>query len=614
MSTNVGRARGTRLAVVLVAGAGALLGTACGDADGTDDTDGTDADVACDPIDPGCNPGDCTGPSSQACDVANGVGAEVRTCTDGVWSDWSACEVTACDDDYIPAGTACAPVITGATHYVAPDGSDDTGDGSLANPWQSLQRACTQVTMPGDLIHLATGLYDESATCVLALGVSIEGEGPDTIVTSTTLTAQWTVIVEGVSDTLVDGNHIIRHLTFDGSGLTAAQAMTFNGRNNVQIHDTTFRDFAYIAVALRGIGGEEEVPPTAYATGGRFYRNDVRNCAGFDDGWHRGALFMGSLEGMLIYDNVMVETGRAPGLQGWPIKMWYWGGWTRGMKIYDNYLEKTDSSVWDFAIEGLHTSGLEIYGNEIKGAIDLNNQEQADYPYSVYIHDNVLGPDAVGVDAVAGIILEFDNDAVLIERNYIRNASPPFKFTPRDGDSTDVTIRYNVCENIARAGYFQEGLRMLESQNTVMTNFRVYNNVFAGNPNDNLEWGIVIDSADGPYAADGMSIDNNIITNFAQGPIQLTSADAISNLSIEHNLFENCGNDGEAQLLGGTPTNYQHAGNLVAPADFVSATDFHLQATSAARDAGKDVGAVTDFEGAPVPVGDAPDIGAYEFH
>jgi hypothetical protein len=47
---------------------------------------------------------------------------------------------------------------------------------------------------------------------------------------------------------------------------------------------------------------------------------------------------------------------------------------------------------------------------------------------------------------------------------------------------------------------------------------------------------------------------------------------------------------------------------------FVSAgTDFHLQSTSAARDAGTDLGYTLDFDDNPVPDGSAPDMGAYEF-
>ncbi len=47
---------------------------------------------------------------------------------------------------------------------------------------------------------------------------------------------------------------------------------------------------------------------------------------------------------------------------------------------------------------------------------------------------------------------------------------------------------------------------------------------------------------------------------------------------------------------------------------FVSTSDFHLQSTSPAIDAGTNAGLTTDYEGKTVPFGPAPDIGAYEYH
>ncbi len=47
---------------------------------------------------------------------------------------------------------------------------------------------------------------------------------------------------------------------------------------------------------------------------------------------------------------------------------------------------------------------------------------------------------------------------------------------------------------------------------------------------------------------------------------------------------------------------------------FVSASDYHLQPTSPAINAGADVGLTSDFAGTAIPQGSAPDIGAYEYY
>ncbi len=61
-----------------------------------------------------------------------------------------------------------------------------------------------------------------------------------------------------------------------------------------------------------------------------------------------------------------------------------------------------------------------------------------------------------------------------------------------------------------------------------------------------------------------------------------------------------------------TGTN-KDANSISADPVFVSASDFRLQPTSPAINAGVDVSLTTDYDGNTVPTGTAPDIGAYEF-
>lgn len=46
-----------------------------------------------------------------------------------------------------------------ADHYCAPDGDDVTGDGSYANPWQTLTKAVSEATA-GDTVYFRGGVYD----------------------------------------------------------------------------------------------------------------------------------------------------------------------------------------------------------------------------------------------------------------------------------------------------------------------------------------------------------------------------------------------------------------------------------------------------------------------
>lgn len=71
-----------------------------------------------------------------------------------------------------------------AVYHVATNGSDSTGNGSEAQPWRTIRKACARILQPGDQVLIAPGHYpnDEieftnsgSAAVGLTTGVRIEG-------------------------------------------------------------------------------------------------------------------------------------------------------------------------------------------------------------------------------------------------------------------------------------------------------------------------------------------------------------------------------------------------------------------------------------------------------
>jgi hypothetical protein len=139
----------------------------------------------------------------------------------------------------------------GAIYHVSPTGSDDTGDGSQAKPWASLAKATATLTTPGATIHLAAGTYVETAESELAAGVCVEGEGPSTIIKSTS-TADWTPIIHARSPEGTDGHQHISNLTLDGQSLSTFWAIEVAGRSHVSIHDITVVDFKDRGVIITG--------------------------------------------------------------------------------------------------------------------------------------------------------------------------------------------------------------------------------------------------------------------------------------------------------------------------------------------------------------------------
>ena len=130
----------------------------------------------------------------------------------------------------------------GEIFYIHPQGNDLSGNGSLAKPWRSLHYATGVVKNEGDIIHVMKGVYVESASCILAEGVSIEGEGEESIIKSSDK-SDWTPIISATSAEGTNGNQHISGLTLDGQNLSSFWAIRVAGRSNVSIYNCTIIDF-----------------------------------------------------------------------------------------------------------------------------------------------------------------------------------------------------------------------------------------------------------------------------------------------------------------------------------------------------------------------------------
>ena len=112
-----------------------------------------------------------------------------------------------------------------------------------------------------------------------------------------------------------------------------------------------------------------------------------------------------------------------------------------------------------------------------------------------------------------------------------------------------------------------------------------------------------------------VTIDNNTVINSA-GIV----CDMPSGLSLRNNIFYGDSPSGSGfthtnNLYSSQPGYSLGSGEKVGNPLFVNASggDYHLQAGSPAIDAGANLGFTRDFENGTVPVGSAPDIGAYEY-
>ena len=236
----------------------------------------------------------------------------------------------------------------------------------------------------------------------------------------------------------------------------------------------------------------------------------------------------------------------------------------------------------------------------------------------------------------------YQTDNTTVERFDIYNCSRA-GIAIEDGGGAygkNITLRYgkvhaNGATSIGPTG-FSGGISIRTANAGGLDNLSIYNVVIDnnyGNATDNA-WkrgGLVLYKYSSAGANDApILIKNNILSNNDTYELQVHDAGTggFSGLASDYNLFYRSSDNSimfgdtaydTTHVIGGSAGFYsndqgQDTNSLFANPLFVSSSssDFHLQATSPAINAGVDVGLTTDYAGRTVPFGVAPDIGAYE--
>lgn len=532
---------------------------------------------------------------------------------------------------------ACSLVAEADKWYIATaanGGSDTDGDGSAAHPWLTLKHACDTVTganFVGDTIVVGVGTFTETQQIVLAVGVSIVGQGATSIISTTVIdTGQdWdetaTIILSGPTEG-TDGSQSISYLAFDGNNYTADAGIFVYQRSNVKIHHITMVDFHYYGIRFRG----GAIPPTIYATGNEIHDCDIYDCGGPNVSY--GDVQIGGQAGLLIYNNSIIQPLR-PGYNqsGFPIKF-VAGGDNHGLKIYDNTISLEESSVydeWHIAVELFGCrGGIEIYRNTVNGVLDFSDyagsygtSDDQGYGYAVKIYDNILGGDQLSVNEAHAVSFERQTSGgVYIYNNLMKNCHSAITLSnPADGVTEDIYIYYNIIYNIGvTASKTEDGGiilgRLSDAYTIAYDNINIFNNVIVDNSAGLPNYGIRLRGGTG-ITFDNVNIKNNIIKDITTGiGAGISFEDVVcGTLHIENNDINGCTVDILKDNCTITTDITQN--NITSDPQFISSMDFHLQAGSPCINAGIDVSAITggkDFHGASL-YGAAYDIGAFEY-
>ena len=484
--------------------------------------------------------------------------------------------------------------------YVSVSGSDETGGGTSLSPWKTPHRAVS-AARPGDTILLGPGVYDILSPIELPPGVSLEGAGEATVLTSSALTEELggryavlrLVSPPGEGGEKPAGSQHVSHIRFDGAG-TATQAIEIQNRRDVAVHDCVIVNFVHTGVGWRATDMDDETPPAEYVTGGRFYRNYMKDNSFYGpDAWGavygRGALFCGGLRDFEISGNTIIEDCRtgAGGVRGVPVKFWYYAGWMAGCKISGNVIRRlgsptfsTDESGWAFALESSCYAGMEICGNEFVGAVDLNSGRpgfpgDVSYDCAAWIHGNRFLPDPEPKQAYGSalyeetaLILEQRTERVLIEGNLITGYNQALYFNIREGVS-DFTFRSNRCVNMGgdagsmfRVDGHGGGIRI--------DRFSVTDNLFEGSPSAGSGFGVIISQEMDGWIGQDITVAGNAVGNTLWNWLVLDGYASIDRLAVRDNIRFNTGGEyvlrSEENVSG-----YEYSGNREADAESWSA-------------------------------------------
>ncbi len=525
--------------------------------------------------------------------------------------------------------------ISGATYYIDPSGND-FNSGSSSSPWKTLAYACSKATASGDIIHVNAGTYTETNQCVLAVGVSIEGNGVTShIISRVTFTRfgdlSGAAITCSSASEGTNGNQHISNIKLDGDyygGTTSSNSATGNAgilvqkRSNVKIYNCTIVGFYLNGVAFHGSTLYQQ--PSIYATGNEIYNCILTGNGDTDNTWGGGGqIEIGSQNGTLIHDNTIDGTTRSVGHNGNFLSGAYYN---KGIKVYNNISTKLDNEggAWNFHIEMWNTDGgFEVYNNKFWGGdtgIDIAGvwNVKGNYDYSWYIHDNLF----TGTAYASGngkYCIDLENkliEDVWIYRNHFLNRPSTVNVT--NGTTANSEIRriyicYNIMENCGweNPDLYHVIMNFRVPGDMIFEDIYIYNNVILGDVTMYTTAIALDNSGSGTYGMYNINIKNNIIVHNQNVTwLNVANNGTINGLQVNNNIIYNNKNN-DPVFTGSSVSNYQFLNNQKVDPLFVSSSDFHLQAGSPAIGKGLSIaGLTTDYVGKTLNI--PPSIGAYE--
>ncbi|MEN1783620.1 MAG: DUF1565 domain-containing protein [Bacteroidota bacterium] len=249
-----------------------------------------------------------------------------------------------------------SPLIS--KYFVAANGEDAIGNGSMQNPFKTIAYAAKQVPeLENDTIFVFNGKYEETQPILLPLGTNLIGESTEGVIIQSRgveLPSEFNLkpneqiedkyeyaLIQMISDQNLDGNHELAHFTLDGMQKQLEAGIWAANRNNIAMHHITIKDVNFRGAAI----GTTEKPwfrlPETYITGVSIFDCYFENSGQDFAEYSTGNLNLGQLEGAEVY-NIRITDNIGYGIK------FLWDGYFKSCHFHDietNLSE--DDKLWD---------------------------------------------------------------------------------------------------------------------------------------------------------------------------------------------------------------------------------------------------------------------------
>ncbi len=534
----------------------------------------------------------------------------------------------------------------GADYYVSAAGAD-TNPGTLAAPWRTIAKVNSAVLAAGDTIHFRCGdvwretlVPQKNGSAAAKVTYTSYGSGAKPVISGAEIiTTAWTPYPAGPPGTYttplatqtmmvtVNGAYVKGVKTpaslaanrycweagvlYLNVGSDPSSAVVEVGQRNNGVAPANGRDH----VTLRDLRIEKTNISNIRVVQGDFWI--VEDCEiyfGNSNSSNAGGGVNGDQMNDAIIRRNHINYSLGDGVMGWR---------SARMEISDNLIENVLDDGGSGGADGIQIGAKTTTPNACDGFKILNNivsRPSTEVQKGCIIQE--MGDNGIiaGNTCIKGRFgLSPNGNNVIVEHNYVTGFGTAGGIrVAQDQHLADMKIRYNiVTQSPGFTGITIMNDKALDPANPVTPkerrNFEIYNNVVY-----NTYYGI--------GAGNNFSgvIRNNIVWHPGTNPRWRITAGTIlpgETITVSHNILRDATSEPMVSISG---TAYHDlpalqaagwgTGSSVADPLFVNVAgaDFHLQAGSPGIDAGIDVGLTEDFEGNPVPVGGAPDIGAYE--